>query len=110
MINSLGHEINMDPIAHQSKEQPKRMTSYALINITEMLDMIESGKIDFVVDSLKTLHSKELRDHVLSEKEMIQSLSRILDDVADQSDELTDKMTRIFWSHVNQSLINHKVL
>lgn len=110
MIDTLGHEINMDPIAHREKPKQKRMRSFALVSITDILEQLEKGKLIDVIQELKLLHEKESRGHVLSEKEMLTATSRILQDASENQDDLTDKMLRIFWSNSDGILKRHEVV
>ena len=88
----------------------KRMTTHALVNATSMLAMIEENRISDLQDYLSSLHSEEARSMVLSEQEVLITLSRCLDSTAKQKDDLNDKLTHIFWKAGGLALMNAEVI
>jgi hypothetical protein len=88
----------------------KRMTTYTLVNATSMLAMIEENRLSDLQDLLESFHTESSRKLVLSEKEVLNTLSRCIDSTAESKDELNDKLTRIFWNAGGMTLLKSGVI
>lgn len=79
--------------------KPKRMISFSLINATDILERLERGETKDVIDALKKLHTTELRWLVLSEQELLQATSSLLNKSANSESKLNDKVLGMFFPH-----------
>ena len=89
-----------------TQEPIKRMNTHAFINITDLLSDLENGNVDDVISALQMYHTKESREWVFSDKEILLMTSSTMETVAEMPlpDPLIDKTLRVLVPLANSAL------
>ena len=88
----------------------KKMQSYTIINVNELLENLMAGNVDAVMIELETYLDKANRDHVLNEQEILKTFARFVHVTAEKENKTNDRLTNILWPHVSNILRSNRVI
>ena len=86
------------------------MNTHTLLNVTDMITMLETGRESELKVSLQALTQSENRENVLGDQEMILGTASLLNEIAMNENKMSDKMCRIFWNRTKVILESKGIL
>ena len=88
----------------------KLMNSTTVMNASVMLERLQNGEQDIVIQELQEIHTKDSRWLVMSDKEVLEMTASLLKGAANKKSSLNDKLLGIMFIHSASILEKHGII